>query len=501
MTMSFKVAKASEYLVITGARIPDIRLARKAWVWPGQRCTRISISPVNYSVQVHAMSSDKLAFLLSAVFTIGPRNDMASLLKYIKLMPSSSSTKIFKAHIAELVNGIIQGEARVLAASMTIEEIVKGTKQFKHEVFDKIQSELNHFGLFVYNANVKELVDTNGRAYFYNLTQKIQGEAACKARLDANEVDTMGKMEMKCREAKVIQNAARCDTETSIFVAHRVAEGKKEEKRVKTEAKVFENRLEGDLADSVADLDGRKAVAIGRAKKAQMETQKANAIREAKLQLELEKKAALVSMEKLRADLLNKATVEFEAKIQETNSKFFQQQKYTDALFYAEQKDAEVKKILADVEFHVKQRAADANLYAKKREAEALIIMSDAHSYHVRSMLNALGGNYSSLRDYMMINNGMYKEIAKINAESMKGLKPKIYILGDGKSEICGGGPGPVGPAGYAHKASSIYKMPPPLMEYVQDQTAMTLPMSARHPAAAGSNGEAEQDVKCPVGP
>ncbi|XP_058078077.1 flotillin-like protein 2 [Magnolia sinica] len=337
MTMSFKVAKASEYLVITGARIPDIKLARKAWVWPGQRCTRVSISPVNYSVQVHAMSSDKLQFLLPAVFTIGPRtDDMAYLLKYVKLMPPSSSAKIFKAHIAELVNGIIQGEACVLAASMTIEEIVKGTKQFKHEVFDKIQLELNHFGLFVYNANVKELVDTDGRCYFYNLTQKIQSEAACNAMLNAHEADTRGKMEMKCREAKVIQNAARYDMETSSFVAHQLAEGRKEEKRVKTDVKVFKNGLDGDLADSVANLDGHRAVAIGRAKKTQMEAQKANAIREAELQLELEKKAALVVMEKLRAELLNKATVEFEAKIQETNSKFFQQQKYTDALFYAE---------------------------------------------------------------------------------------------------------------------------------------------------------------------
>lgn len=41
----------------------------------------------------------------------------------------------------------------MLAASMTMEERFKGTKQFKKEIFEKVQLELNQFGLLIYNAN------------------------------------------------------------------------------------------------------------------------------------------------------------------------------------------------------------------------------------------------------------------------------------------------------------------------------------------------------------
>ncbi|RZC47489.1 hypothetical protein C5167_040444 [Papaver somniferum] len=87
--VSYRVAKASEYLVITGYGIPDIKLAKNAWILPGQTYSRFDISPVNYTFEVQAMSSEKLPFLLPAVFTIGPKiDDHDSLLKYAKLLSS-----------------------------------------------------------------------------------------------------------------------------------------------------------------------------------------------------------------------------------------------------------------------------------------------------------------------------------------------------------------------------------------------------------------------------
>lgn len=78
------------------------------------------------------MSAEKLPFILPAVFTIGPRDNMEALLKYVKLISN---------HVKELVQGIIEGETRVLAASMTMEEVFKGTKEFKQELFEKVQLE------------------------------------------------------------------------------------------------------------------------------------------------------------------------------------------------------------------------------------------------------------------------------------------------------------------------------------------------------------------------
>lgn len=172
----YRVASASEYLVITGIGIPDIKLAKKAWILPGQSCTVFDVSPVNYTFEVQAMSAEKLPFILPAVFTIGPRvDDESSLQKYAKLI--SPHDKL-SHHVKELVQGVIEGETRVLAASMTMEEIFRGTKEFKQEVFGKVQLELNQFGLLIYNANVKQLVDVPGHEYFSYLGQKTQMEAA-----------------------------------------------------------------------------------------------------------------------------------------------------------------------------------------------------------------------------------------------------------------------------------------------------------------------------------
>lgn len=70
------------------------------------------------------MSVEKLEFLLPAVMTIGPKIDLPSLEKYARLMTGKS-----KSNVPELVKGVIEGETRVIAAGMSMEEIFKvGTR-------------------------------------------------------------------------------------------------------------------------------------------------------------------------------------------------------------------------------------------------------------------------------------------------------------------------------------------------------------------------------------
>ncbi len=52
---------------------------------------------------------------------------------------------------------MIEGETRVLAASMSIEEIFKGRTNFKTKIIDMVQEELSKLGLAIFNANIKEL--------------------------------------------------------------------------------------------------------------------------------------------------------------------------------------------------------------------------------------------------------------------------------------------------------------------------------------------------------
>ncbi|KAI3822387.1 hypothetical protein L1987_09976 [Smallanthus sonchifolius] len=467
----YRVASASEYLVITGNQIDDIKIAKKAWVFPGQTWSVFDISPVNYTFEVMAMSAEKLPFILPAVFTIGPRSDDEdSLHKYAKLISRHDKRS---THMNELVKGVIEGETRVLAASMTMEEIFRGTKDFKQEVFEKVQLELNQFGLWIYNANVKQLVDVPGHEYFSYLGQKTQMEAANQAKIDVSEAKMKGEIGAKLREGQTLQNAAKIDAETKIIATQREGQGKKEEIKVRTEVKVFENEREAEVAAANAELAMKKAKWAKDSQVAEVEATKAVALREAELQKEVEIMNALTQTEKLKAEFLSKASVEYETKVQEANWKLYEKQKAAEAILYAKEKEAEAQKAMAEVTFYSRKQVADGELYAKQKEAEGLVALAEAQGTYLRTLLGALGGNYGALRDYLMINGGMYQEIAKINGEAVKGLQPKISIW----TGADGAGEGSDGQAGGAMKEmAGVYKMLPPLFKTVHEQTGMLPP-------------------------
>ncbi|KAA8521613.1 hypothetical protein F0562_012286 [Nyssa sinensis] len=468
----YRVARASEYLVITGVGIRDVKIAKKAWVLPGQSYAVFDLTPVNYTFEVQAMSAEKLPFVLPAVFTIGPRvDDEASLFKYAKLI--SPHDKLSN-HVKELVQGIIEGETRVLAASMTMEEVFRGTKEFKQEVFEKVQLELNQFGLLIYNANVKQLVDVPGHEYFSYLGQKTQMEAANQAKVDVAEARMKGEVGSKLREGQTLQNAARIDAETKIISTQRQGEGRKEEIRVKTEVKVFENQRDAEVAEANAVLAKKKASWTREAQVAEVEATKAVALRDAELQREVERMNALTQTEKLKAEFLSKATVEYDTKVQEANWELYKKQKAAEAILYEREKEAEAQKAIAEATFYARQQVADGELYAKRKEAEGLMALAQAQGVYLRTLLDALGGNYAALRDYMMINNGMFQEIAKINAEGVRGLQPKISIWTNGSGgEASDGG---LSGNNAMKEVAGVYRMLPPLFKTVHEQTGMLPP-------------------------
>ncbi|CAN8252254.1 unnamed protein product [Cochlearia groenlandica] len=452
----YKVARASEYLAITGAGIDDIKLAKKSWVFPWQSCTVFDVSPVNYTFKVQAMSAEKLPFVLPAVFTIGPRVENSdALILYARLIsPHDKQSN----HVNELVEGVIEGETRVLAASMTMEEIFKGTKEFKKEVFDKVQLELDQFGLIIYNANVKQLVDVPGHEYFSYLGQKTQMEAANQARIDVSEAKMKGEIGAKERSGLTVQNAAKIDAESKIISMQRQGQGTKEEIKVKTEIKVFENQKEADVAKANAELAMKKAAWTKDARVAEVEAAKAVALREAELQTQVEKMNALTRTEKLKAEFLSKASVEYETKVQEANWELYNKQKQAEAVLYEKQKQAEAERA-----------AADAAFYSKQKEADGLVALASAQGTYLKTLLEALQNDYSAVRDFLMINNGAYLEIAKTNAIAVRDLNPKISVWNHGGEQ------GNVGGSGMKDIAG-LYKMLPPVLDTVYEQTGMQPP-------------------------
>lgn len=241
--------------------------------------------------------------------------------------------------------------------------------------------------------------------------------------------------------------------------------------KVKAEVKVYENVREAEVAEANAELAKKKAGWAKEAQVAEVEAAKAVALRDAELQTEVERMNVLTRTEKLKAEFLSKASVEYETKVQEANWELYNKQKVSEAILFQREKEAEAKKALAEVEFYGRQQVADGEFYAKKKEAEGLMALGQAQGAYLRHLLDAVGGNYAAMRDFMMINSGMFQEIAKINAEAMRGLQPKISIWTNGGGE---GGDG--GANGAMKEVAGVYKMLPPLFKTVHEQTGMSPP-------------------------
>jgi len=338
---------------------------------------------------------------------------------------------------------------------------IVGTKEFKKEVFDKVQLELNQFGLVIYNANVKQLVDVPGHEYFSYLGQKTQMEAANQAKIDVAEAKMKGEVGAKERTGLTIQNAAKIDAESKIISTQRLGEGTKEEIKVKTEVKVFQNEKEALVAKADAALAIQKAALSQNSRVAEVEAAKAVALREAELQTKVEKMNALTRTEKLKAEFLSKASVEYETKVQEANWELYNKQKQAEAVLYEKQKQAEATKA-----------AADAAFYSKQKDAEGLVAMADAQGTYLKTLLGAVNNDYSAMRDFLMINNGIYQDIAKTNAVAIRDLQPKISVWNHGGAEqgMNGGGKATM------NDIAGLYKMLPPVLDTVYEQTGMQPP-------------------------
>ncbi|KAG9143973.1 hypothetical protein Leryth_027538 [Lithospermum erythrorhizon] len=211
---------------------------------------------------------------------------------------------------------------------------------------------------------------------------------------------------------------------------------------------------------------------LGILEMAEVEARKAVALRDAELQKEVESMNAQTQTEKLKAEFLSKASVEYETK---ANSELYKKQKAAEAFLYEKQKQAEAQKATAQASFYSRQQSIDGELYSKMKEAEGLKAMADAQGYYLSTVLGALGGNYAAMRDYLMISGGMFQEIAKINAQAVQGLQPKISIWTSGNES--GGRTDASGVGNNAMKEiAGVYKMLPPLFNTVHEQTGMVPP-------------------------
>lgn len=439
----YRISKPNEYLVRTGLGIKDILVSKQGFQFPFQTYAFISMNPETYAFDLHGMSNEKMEFVLPAVFTIGPKDDLEAISKYAKLImenPAASthinlkiggfnydrffagsdteaaSEKSQPSRQETLIRGIIEGETRLQAARMTIEQIFNDKKAFKDHIIENVQKELDQFGLVIRSANIKDLQDAVGSEYFSCMRQKKRSEAANTAKVDIAEEEKKGDIGQKNREAETRQRVADLESET---VAR-------------------ENTAQEGIERSNAALSIVQSTAFRDKELARIEAENATKMRDVELTRAVEERRIALETERLRACEMSKAQVAAETHI----------------------KDAEGRANALRLE-------ADAALYQKEKEAAGIQAVYEAQAQGIQQLLDACGGNSDALMQYLMLNGGMYEKLARANAEAIRGMEPKITVWNTGSSADTGNAGKPI---------ADILKMLPPLMTTVHDQTGVKPP-------------------------
>ncbi len=368
----YKTSRSHEWLVRTGLFVNDIQIGKKFFQFPFQNIDRINMSPNSFRFSVNAMSKEKMEFNFPAVFTIGPKNDKDSLIKYSRYLLNQNSEQN-----SNLVRGIIEGETRSLAANQSIEEIFSARTAFKDDIVISVQKQLEPYGLEIYNANIEELKDSEKSNYFKSLSQRIKAEAENIAKVQVAEQNKKGDIGSKEREGETRQQLAIIESATA------EVENTKQEEIIKSKAALEKTRAEQDLIIKQANIRSeQEALAL------KMDLEKT-----------VEAKRLEMETERHRAEELSKARVQAEKSV----------------------KDAEG-------EANAQRIRAEALLFAKQKEAEGIQALYEAQARGLQQVVGAFGDDSRALLSYTMLEKGVYEKLAQANADAIKGLNPKITV-------------------------------------------------------------------------
>lgn len=168
-------------------------------------------------------------------------------------------------------------------------------------------------------------------------------------------------------------------------------------------------------------------------------------IRRMELEKEVEIRRSLMEIEKQRAT--DFSTVQVKAEIEGKKA----------------EGDSNSKRIMADANLYTKQKEADANLYAKRAEAEGIEALYRAQAEGLNKLVGSFSGNTQALISYTMLEKGIYENIAKSNADAIKGLNPKITVWTNDPNKAF-------------DTVQNLGKSIIPMLDIIQDQTNYKLP-------------------------
>jgi flotillin len=404
VAMRVKISGPSQYVVRTGLGIRDISVTKNNIQWPFQKAHMMSIEPVTFPIEVDAMSIQRIPFRMPSVWTIGPKNEQKSLENYARLLMDKGNNGVH-----DTMQGVIQGEIRVLTANLDLNQLFSDRDKFKNAVVDKINTVVEPFGLIVYNANIAELTDLDKEnQYFSEQKRRALMKINQDARVDVAEAIKDGEVGERNFQSEARQGIAKAEKE----------------------AKLVEYQRDQEVAESLKNLQVAKATYQKETAIAQINATAEAEERQWKLQKGVEERRKEQELEKKRADLYTTTTVQAEIAIKEAEG------------------EAQSIRVKADAELYAQQQVAEGIKALRQAEAEGL------------QLLIKSAGDVDGLNRYLMIRDNLLPELADKQAKALQGLNPRISVWQTGE-----------GTKGLNGTLTDLFKTGMPLFDGIKEQT------------------------------
>lgn len=424
----FRSVPANQYFAKTGFLVNGVHVSRKTFLLPFQKLSVINLDPINYHFLGNNMSKEFVPFSLPLIFTVSPihpEEDANGFIRYATRLGNLDHEAV-----KNIIGGIVHGETRGFVGSMTIQEIFSDKEAFRNNVVERVQKDLEQFGLKIHNANIEEMHDTEGNSYFSNLKRKALEEANTQSRIFVSEAQKEGDIGEKNREVTTRR-------ERAIMEADAQQTEKKESQRVSEYTK--------DLA--IAMIVNKRMEELSK-----IEAYQTTENKRIEVESELNRRRQQEELERLRTKDVITATAEAEALIKTSEA------------------GATVIKIKADADAIAMKTRAEAEFFANCKQAEAIRLQLEAQAsglerlYEVSRTNPELASFYLALEKGLFSPHGIYSVIADKQAEAIRGLEPKIHIWNTGEKD------------NYANVIANLTKTLPPILDVVQEQTGIKLP-------------------------
>ena len=294
-----------------------------------------------------------------------------------------------------------------------MEELFQGRQQFKENITKHIQSELDQFGikicpsshfaiLILDNANVKELHDTEGSEYFLFMRRRATEGAMNQAKVEVAQARMTGDVGESEKNGLTKQRISQIEAQTAINETIR----KKE--KCAAEADLKKRQVELDMEIQVTQIQAKRSTEC----------------KDTELLRQVEIKRAEMEYARLQASDLTKMKIEREKMEQRADAELYATKKKVDGEFYAQQRTAEALQLRRKVE-------AETAFYAKEKEADGINAVYQAQYEGFLKLKEAFGSD-ETLMKFLMLEKGLFQELANANANAIQGLNPKINIWNTG---------------------------------------------------------------------